>query len=65
VTRVEGDASVCVGSGMCEHIAAKYFDVSSGAVVVRQADVDSADLADVDEAVHSCPTQALTIHAED
>lgn len=60
--RVTANRDVCVGSGLCAHVAPEYFDVSEAAVVevLRNPVADEA-LHDVEEAVEACPTQALRL----
>lgn len=60
-TRIAADTAVCAGSGLCSHIASKYFDSSGGFVTVLREDVDEGDGAVVAEAVGSCPAQALRL----
>jgi ferredoxin len=56
------DPGKCQGHGRCVIIAPKYYDMDdSGFGVVRQAEVDDGDRADVDEAVLSCPENAITV----
>jgi ferredoxin len=59
--RISADTAVCAGSGLCSHIASKYFDSSDGVVRLLQEEVDEADVAAVVEAVGACPTQALRL----
>jgi ferredoxin len=58
-TRIGADPAVCAGSGLCSHIAAKYFDSTGEAVEVLLEEVDADDVETVAEAVSACPTQAL------
>jgi ferredoxin len=60
-TRIGADTAVCAGSGLCSHIASKYFDSADGVVKVLQEKVDSQDDATVAEAISACPTQALRL----
>ena len=64
-TRIVADPFICVGSGLCSHIAPKYFDSSDGVVAVLREEVDEADMAGVVEAVASCPAQALLVDRSD
>jgi ferredoxin len=64
-TRIVADPSICAGSGLCSHIAPKYFDSSDGVVAVLREELDEADSAGVVEAVASCPTQALLLDRSD
>lgn len=55
----------CIGAGNCADVAGKYFDQSDtdGTVIVRQADVEEADRALVDQAIDICPVGALALAA--
>jgi ferredoxin len=59
--RIDADAAVCAGSGLCSHIASKYFDSSGGVVKLLREEVDEEDGAVVAEAVGACPAQALRL----
>jgi ferredoxin len=62
MTRVAIDPAKCQGHGRCVIIAPKYFDMDdSGFGVVCHAEVDGGDWPDVDEAVLSCPENAITV----
>lgn len=64
---VEIDGSRCVGSGTCASIAPDLFVVDGGVARVldpgepgaRQVRNDDATAEDVEEAVYSCPVQAI------
>ena len=58
-TRIGADTAVCAGSGLCSHIASKYFDSSGGVVKILNEEVDGEDDEAVAEAISACPTQAL------
>jgi ferredoxin len=60
-TRIGADIAVCAGSGLCSHIASKYFDSSGGVVKLLRKEVDEEDAAAVAEAVGACPAQALRL----
>jgi ferredoxin len=56
------DLDKCQGHGRCIIIAAKYYDMDdNGFGVVRQVEVDDCDRADIDEAILSCPENAITV----
>lgn len=63
----EIDRNRCVGSGTCESIAPDLFVVDGGTARVlepgepgaRDVRDDEATAADVEEAVFSCPVQAI------
>ena len=62
MTRVTIDPAKCQGHGRCVIIAPKHFDMDdSGFGVVLTDEVAEADHADVDEAVLSCPENAITL----
>lgn len=58
---ITADRGLCAGSGLCKLVAPEYFDVVSGLVEVLRPHVAAADHDAVDEAVESCPMQALTL----
>jgi ferredoxin len=60
--RLELDSSRCTGLGICEAMAADYFEVQDdGTLAVLKEGVDEIDLANVRGAVASCPTEALKL----
>ncbi len=60
--KVVVDTDRCGGHGLCEAIAPDYFEVqSNGLVQSLRPTVDPADLPDIEDAVASCPTEALRI----
>jgi len=60
--KVVVDTDRCGGHGLCEAVAPDYFEVQrNGLAQVMRDDVDPADVADVEDAVASCPTEALRI----
>jgi ferredoxin len=60
--RITVDRARCIGSGICESIASGFFEVGDdGALVLLQENFAEADQADIDEAVRSCPTMALSV----
>lgn len=60
-TRIGADTDLCAGSGLCSHIASKYFDSSGGVVKVLRDEVEREDDAAVAEAISACPAQALRL----
>jgi len=63
MARISVDATKCAYLGVCESLAAKYFQLDDRGELVLPAgyEVDSADLDDVREAVLGCPTEALSL----
>jgi ferredoxin len=62
LSQVEIDPGKCQGHGRCVLIAPEYFDMDdAGFGAVLRDDVESADKADIDEAVLSCPEHAITM----
>nr|WP_026918456.1 ferredoxin [Gordonia shandongensis] len=60
--RIIVDHDKCTGLGICESIAEEYFEVADdGALHLLQEQIDPADTERIDDAVRSCPTQALRI----
>jgi ferredoxin len=62
LSRVSIDPSKCQGHGRCVLIAPDYFDIDdTGFGVVLCAEVNEADKDDIDEAVLSCPENAIVL----
>jgi ferredoxin len=60
--KVVVDTDRCGGHGLCEAIAPEYFEVqSNGLSQVMRPEIDPDDLAEIEDAVASCPTEALRI----
>ena len=60
------DVNRCTGLGICESIAPRFFEVGdNGALVVLREEFADSDRADIEEAVRSCPTLALSIAESD
>ena len=52
----------CIGCGLCESIAAEVFEMGDeGKAHVIKAELSADDTDAVQEAVDSCPTQAISI----
>lgn len=59
------DRQRCVGNGVCESMAPKFFEVGSdGFLTILGASPDEADLADIFYAVGSCPARAIKAEGE-
>ncbi|MEU1993383.1 ferredoxin [Nocardia gamkensis] len=64
--RVLADLDLCQGHAVCQDEAPEAFHVPKhGKVEIRDAVADPRARADVQRAVRYCPTQALTIAAEE
>lgn len=60
--RVAANRDVCIGAGMCLVTAPAVFDQDDqGIVVVLTPDVDPGDAAAARQAVHNCPSGALSL----
>lgn len=60
--RVQIDESRCQGHGRCVLIAPDYFDVDeTGLGKVLVAEIAAADAADLREARHCCPENAIEL----
>lgn len=56
------DPARCQGHGRCLIIAPKYYDMDdNGFGVVCNAEVDDSGRADIEEAILSCPENAITV----
>ena len=64
--RIIVDEKRCTGLGICESIAPGFFEVGDdGALVLLRTELDEPDRADIEEAVRSCPTLALSLAEKD
>ncbi|XVV38363.1 ferredoxin [Streptomyces sp. CA-100214] len=60
--KINVDRGRCTGIGICESVAPDYFEVDDdGALILSRADVSATDHDLVEQAVRSCPAQALSI----
>lgn len=57
------DADACIGCGTCEGIAPDYFKIEDG-VSVPLKEFGSEDLDLINDAIDSCPVQAISIAKE-
>ncbi|AHK36092.1 hypothetical protein Pd630_LPD16133 (plasmid) [Rhodococcus opacus PD630] len=56
------DRTKCTGLGICESLAPAFFEVDdSGELLLLKEDISSDELAEIEEAVAACPTEALRI----
>lgn len=60
--RVVVDFDRCTGLGLCESLAPDFFEVQDdGSLELLRSDVNEAERAELQEAVRSCPTEALRL----
>jgi len=60
--KVVVDRTKCTGLGICESLAPAFFEVDeSGELLALKEDVLPEELAEVEEAIVGCPTEALRI----
>lgn len=60
--KVVVDRKKCTGLGICESLASAFFEVDdSGDLLLLKEDIDPDELAEIEEAVAACPTEALRI----
>jgi Ferredoxin len=56
------DRSKCSVLGICESVAPDYFEITDdGDVALLREDVPADRVADLEEAVQGCPTEALRL----
>ena len=56
------DFDKCTGLGLCESLAPDFFEVQDdGSLVVLRETFDEAERPALEEAVRSCPTEALSL----
>ena len=58
--KVSANLDRCMGSGVCEAICPEVFTVEKGQVRVIDGQIPESLRVQVEEAVESCPTEALT-----
>jgi ferredoxin len=62
--RIVVDRGRCTGIGICESISPDRFEVDDdGTLIVRDALVTPDGLAEIEDAVRSCPAAALSLVA--
>lgn len=60
--RVDVDNDRCTGLGICESIVPDVFEVEDdGTLTIHQSEVNSAERAELEQAVRSCPIAALRL----
>lgn len=60
--KVVVDRTKCTGLGICESLAPAFFEVDdSGDLLMLKEDIEPGELAEIEEAVAGCPTEALKI----
>jgi ferredoxin len=63
--KLEADRSLCIGAGQCLVAASNVTLDESGKVqVLNDGWVADVDRLDVEDAVATCPTKALSLHEE-
>jgi ferredoxin len=60
--RVVVDHDKCTGLGLCESIAPEFFEIQDdGSLVLLRGEGAEAERGQLEEAVRSCPTEALRL----
>lgn len=60
--RVIVDRDKCTGLGLCESLAPEFFEVGEdGELQQLREDADESERTQLEEAVRTCPTEALRI----
>lgn len=60
--KIEIDRKKCTGLGICESLAPNFFEVDdSGDLLLLKEDIGTDELAEIEQAVAGCPTEALRI----
>jgi ferredoxin len=60
--RVVVDQDKCTGLGLCESISPDFFEVQDdGSLELLRNDVEDGQVGTLQEAVRSCPTEALRL----
>jgi ferredoxin len=57
------DSGKCLAYGTCVGLAPDHFDLPRGAktVILLKRMIDADEIADIEEAVRSCPARALSL----
>ena len=56
------DFDKCTGLGLCESLAPDFFEVQDdGSLMVLRETFDESERSSLEEAVRSCPTEALSL----
>jgi ferredoxin len=56
------DVDKCTGLGLCESLAPDFFEVQDdGSLMVLRETFDESERSSLEEAVRSCPTEALSL----
>ncbi len=64
--RATVDHDLCIGDAICESICPQVFELGDDGLSYVIADPYPGELqAEVEEAVESCPTDAIAIHQDD
>lgn len=63
--RIEVDLKVCQNHGQCVIIAPEVFSMSAESTLIYIAEPVGVDIAVIEEAMYSCPTQAISIIDEE
>lgn len=62
MAKIKVDFDLCQSNGVCESIAPDHFEVDDqNFLQVLKEDVSPEETASVEDAVTSCPTQALSL----
>lgn len=62
MARIKVDFDRCKSNGVCESIAPNHFEVDENNFLqVLKEDVSDEELPEVEDAVASCPTEALSL----
>jgi len=62
--KITVDRTKCTGLGICESLAPDVFEVDdAGDLVLKTETVPAGILADVEEAIAGCPTEALRLES--
>lgn len=61
--KIVADLEKCIGAGQCVHNSPRFFtqDEDTGLVVVPGGEIPADALEEVETALYSCPTRALSL----
>lgn len=59
MNKVEVDQETCIGCGLCTQICPEVFSINSNGKSESIAEVEEQEKTNVDEAINSCPVEAI------
>jgi len=57
------DGNKCIGCGLCESLCPEIFELKNGKSIAKEGNIEKNKEC-IEEAISSCPTQAISIESE-